>query len=257
MIEWSVKPEIFHLGPFFLRWYGLLFMASFMLGYILFRWFLKQENKPRKYVDELIVYMFLGTVIGARLGHCFFYHPGYYFEHPLEIFALWKGGLASHGAAIGILIALYLFARKKNDLTYIWALDRVVITVALAGFFIRLGNLFNSEVIGKATQVPWAFIFTRVDRVPRHPTQLYEAFAYLIVFVFLLATYRKRSAKRTAGWALAVFLISVFTFRFLAEYSKETPTFLVAGMPLTEGQLLSIPFILLGIFLRVRVNQRK
>ena len=214
MIEWSVKPEIFHLGLFFLRWYGFLFMASFILGYILFRWFLKKENKPRKYLDELVVYMFFGTVIGARLGHCFFYHPGYYFEHPLEIFTVWKGGLASHGAAMGILTALYLFARKKNDLTYIWTLDRVVITVALAGFFIRLGNLFNSEVIGKATQAPWAFIFTQVDRVPRHPTQLYEALAYLTVFFSCLALIGndRRNPRLGGFWRffLQAFLPSAF-----------------------------------------------
>lgn len=183
MIEWNVSPEIFRLGPFAIRWYSLGFVFAFLLGYYIIRHILRLEKKPEVYVDELFVYVFLGTIIGARLGHCLFYDPGYYLKHPLEILMIWHGGLASHGAAIGILTALYIFSKKRKDISFLWVLDRVVIVVALSGFFIRMGNLFNSEIYGKEAHIPWAFIFKRVDNIPRHPTQIYEAIAYLIIFL--------------------------------------------------------------------------
>jgi len=154
VIEWNVSPEILRIGFFALRWYSLMFILSFLLGYYITRKIYLQEKKPEKYVDEIFLYVFAGTIIGARLGHCLFYDPLHYLSNPLEIFMVWQGGLASHGAAIGILTAIYLFARKRKNVTFLWTVDRVVIVVALAGFFIRLGNLFNSEIIGRQTDVP-------------------------------------------------------------------------------------------------------
>ena len=167
-IEWSVSPEIFHLGPISVRWYGFLFAMAFVAGYIIMTWVFKKEKRPQTDLEQLSVYMIFGTVIWARLGHCLFYNPTYYLANPIEILKVWEGGLASHGAAIGIITAMFLFSKKKKY-SLLWILDRIVIVVALGGSFIRLGNLFNSEIIGKQTDVPWAFIFTAVDDLPRHP----------------------------------------------------------------------------------------
>jgi len=196
--------------------------------------------------------MILATVLGARLGHCFFYNPVYYLSHPLEILMVWKGGLASHGAAIGILTAIYLFVKKKKEYTFLWILDRIVITAALAGFFIRMGNLFNSEILGKQSSVPWAFIFASVDNVPRHPAQLYEAIAYLIVFGFLFWYYNRTKANFKPGMIFGLFLVLVFLFRFFVEFIKEDQTYFEQDMVLNMGQLLSIPLIFAGLFLIFR-----
>ena len=251
-IEWSVNPEIFHLGPIHVRWYGLLFASAFVAGYAILTWVFKKEGKKQEDLEQLAVYMIFGTVIGARLGHCLFYNPEFYLTHPLEILKVWEGGLASHGAAIGILIALYIFSKKKKSYTMLWTLDRIVIVVALGGSFIRLGNLFNSEIIGKPTDVPWAFIFTSVDNVPRHPTQIYESLAYLIVFLILIFIYAKGFEKNRSGLLFGLFLVLVFTFRFFVEFLKEDQSSFEAGMALNMGQLLSIPFVIAGIVFIVR-----
>lgn len=216
----------------------------------------RKEKRAENDLNDLIWYMILGTVLGARLGHCLFYNPVYYLSHPLEILMVWKGGLASHGAAIGILTSLYLFIKRKKEYSYLWLMDRIVITVALGGFFIRMGNLFNSEILGKQTDVPWAFVFTYVDNVPRHPAQLYEAIAYLIIFIFLMIYYFRKDAKFKEGMIFGMFLISVFTFRFLVEFIKEDQTYFEQGMVLNMGQLLSIPFILLGLFFVLRKDKK-
>lgn len=256
MIYWDVSPDIFSIGPFVIRWYGLLFALSFIVGYQIMYVIFKKESKPDAILNDLIWYMILGTVLGARLGHCFFYNPAYYLANPLEILQVWKGGLASHGAAIGILLSLYLFVKKHKEYDYLWILDRIVITVALGGFFIRMGNLFNSEIIGTPTNVPWAFVFASVDGVPRHPAQLYEAIAYLIVFIFLLIYYFRKSGKFKNGLLLGLFLILVFGFRFFIEFVKEDQTYFEKGWLLNMGQLLSIPFVLLGFYLILRKNKK-
>lgn len=256
MIYWDVSPDIFSIGPFVIRWYGLLFALSFIVGYQIMYVIFKKESKPDAILNDLIWYMILGTVLGARLGHCFFYNPAYYLANPLEILQVWKGGLASHGAAIGILLSLYLFVKKHKEYDYLWILDRIVITVALGGFFIRMGNLFNSEIIGTPTNVPWAFVFASVDGVPRHPAQLYEAIAYLIVFIFLLIYYFRKSGKFKNGLLLGLFLILVFGFRFFIEFIKEDQTYFEKGWLLNMGQLLSIPFVLLGFYLILRKNKK-
>jgi prolipoprotein diacylglyceryl transferase len=191
--------------------------------------------------------MIFGTVIGARLGHCLFYNPEYYLSNPIEIFKVWEGGLASHGAAIGILTAIYLFAKKKKNYPMLWTLDRIVIVVALAGTFIRLGNLFNSEIIGTPTEVSWAFVFTAVDDIPRHPAQLYESIAYFIIFLILLFIYYKGIEKNKNGLLFGLFLLLVFTFRFFVEFLKENQSGFEESLVLNMGQLLSIPFVIVGI----------
>jgi len=245
-IEWSVSPEIFHLGPVSVRWYGFLFAMAFVAGYFIMTWIFKKEGRPQTDLEQLSIYMIFGTVIGARLGHCLFYNPAYYLSNPIEIIKVWEGGLASHGAALGILTAIYLFAKKKKKYSMLWVLDRVVIVVALAGTLIRLGNLFNSEIIGIPTDVSWAFIFTAVDELPRHPAQLYESIAYFIFFLILLFIYYKGFEKNRSGLLFGTFLVLVFTFRFFIEFLKENQTGFEAGMALDMGQLLSIPFIIAG-----------
>ena len=250
-ITWNVSPEMFSIGPISVRWYGLLFASAFIFGYKVMQWIYKEENKPVSDVEQLTVYMILGTVIGARLGHCLFYNPDFYLANPLEIFKVWKGGLASHGAAIGIIIALYFYAKKKK-VTTLWILDRIVIVVASGGFFIRQGNLFNSEIIGKPSDVPWAFIFTKVDNLPRHPAQLYESIAALIVFLILLYLYKNKRDKWHDGFLFGMFLVLIFAFRFFVEFLKEVQSSFEAGMILDMGQLLSIPFVILGIYFIIR-----
>jgi phosphatidylglycerol---prolipoprotein diacylglyceryl transferase len=251
-IEWSVSPEIFHLGPVSVRYYGFLFAMAFVAGYFIMTWVFKKEGRPQPDLEQLSVYMIFGTVIGARLGHCLFYNPVYYLSNPVEIIKVWEGGLASHGAALGILIAIYLFAKKKKNYSMLWVLDRVVIVVALAGTFIRLGNLFNSEIIGIPTDVSWAFIFTAVDDLPRHPAQLYESIAYFIFFPILLFVHYKGFEKNRNGLLFGLFLVLVFTFRFFVEFLKEDQSAFEAGMALNMGQLLSIPFVIAGIVFIVR-----
>ncbi len=253
VIPWNVNPEIFRvtlpiIGSFAVRWYGLLFASSFLIGYVIMDKIFKNENLGEAVLDRLTIYMAIGVIIGARLGHCLFYEPGYYLSHPMEIIKIWHGGLASHGAAIGILIAVWLFTRKEKK-DYLWALDRIAIVVALSGFLIRMGNLMNSEIYGVETTVPWGFVFLRNHEVaPKHPTQIYEGLAYLAIFVLLYTLYWRKKGKHIQGMLISLLCILVFTARFFIEFLKEPQVAFEASMKLNMGQLLSIPFILLGIF---------
>lgn len=248
-ITWTAKPEIFTIGTFAVRWYGLLFAASFAVGYVIMLRIFKKENLPEALLDKLSVYMVIGTVVGARLGHTLFYEPQYYLNHPLEILKVWEGGLASHGAAIGILLALYLFARKTRQ-TFLWTIDRIVIVVALSGFFIRMGNLMNSEIYGKPTELAWGFIFVRAgETIPRHPTQIYEALSYLAIFIYLLWYYYKKNGRPADGFLFGMFMILVFGVRIILEFLKEPQVAFENNMVLNMGQLLSIPFVIAGIVL--------
>jgi phosphatidylglycerol---prolipoprotein diacylglyceryl transferase len=256
-IHWNVSPEIFHIGSLSVRWYGLLFAASFYFGYILFTRFFKLENVPIEVLDRLTIYMAVGTVVGARLGHCFFYEPQDYLSNPIEILKIWHGGLASHGAAIGILLALLIFSLKEKR-SYLWIVDRIVIVVALSGFFIRLGNLMNSEIYGTQTDLPWGFIFVRENEyLPKHPTQIYEALAYLAIFGLLLWIYYRGKGKPKEGILFSLFLILVFTARFFIEFIKNEQVKIEQDMVLKIGQKLSIPFVLAGIILLVYSLYRK
>ncbi|MDR2937673.1 MAG: prolipoprotein diacylglyceryl transferase [Prevotellaceae bacterium] len=257
-ITWSVDPEIFSLGPFPIRYYSLLFVAAFAANIYIFNRFFKRDKLPIELLDTLIMWAFISTILGLRLGHCFFYEPAYYLAHPLEIILPvrfqptfeWIGlqGLASHGAAIGVPLGLYLFCRKYK-MRYLWLLDRIVIVVALTGFFIRLGNLMNSEVYGVQTSLPWGFIFEqRGEVVPKHPTQIYESLAYLVIFFVLMFIFQKKENLRNrGGFLFGLFLVLTFTFRFFVEFIKEVQVDFEQGMALDMGQLLSIPFVLLGV----------
>lgn len=248
-IYWDVSPIIVKIGPFTFRWYGLLFGLAFLLGYYMVSRMFKYEGKPERYLDPLLVYMVVGTVLGARLGHVLFYNPGYYFSQPLEILKVWHGGLASHGGAIGILVALYVFVRRRPDFSYLWLLDRLAVPTALGGALIRLGNLFNSEILGTPTDVPWAFVFARVDAAPRHPAQLYESIGYFVIFLGLFAVYRRLKDQTPPGLLLGLFLTSVFSHRFAVEFVKVQQTAFAESLPLSMGQLLSLPMIVAGIAL--------
>lgn len=248
IVPWDVNPEIFRLGPLAVRWYGLLFASSFLFGYVIMNRIFKNENLGEAVLDRLTIYMALGTIIGARLGHCLFYEPSYYLKNPLEILMVWHGGLASHGAAIGILLAIWLFVRKEKK-DYLWALDRIAIVVALAGFFIRIGNLMNSEIYGVETTLPWGFVFLRNHEVaPKHPTQIYEALAYLLIFILLYRIYWNKKGEHIQGLLISLLCVLVFTARFFIEFLKEDQVAFEASMKLNMGQLLSIPFVLLGLF---------
>jgi len=247
-IEWNPSPEIFPGTWLPIRWYGLLFASSFFFGYLVMMRIFKNEKLPVKLLDQLATYMVVATVVGARLGHVLFYEPQLYLSDPLEILKIWNGGLASHGAAIGILAGLYLFSRK-NKKPYFWILDRIVIVVALSGFFIRMGNLMNSEIFGEPTTVAWAFIFSVYDDIPRHPTQIYEALSYLAIFEFLYWYYWKKGGNPRSGLMFGVFLISLFTVRLLIEFVKEPQVAFETTMALNMGQWLSIPFVLVGLFI--------
>ncbi len=249
-ITWNVNPEIISFGTFAIRWYGLLFALGFVTGQLIFARIFKLENKPEKDLEALLIYMVVSTVIGARLGHVLFYQPDYYLtsEHFIEIFKIWEGGLASHGAGISILIAIYLYSRNRPGQSFLWVADRMVIVIALGGAFIRLGNLMNSEMIGIPTDLPWAFIFTAQDNIPRHPAQLYEAIYCFMLFFFLWYTYNRMREKTPEGLLLGLFLVILFTLRFVDEYFKENQVAFEDTLSLNMGQILSIPLVLLGFY---------
>lgn len=245
-ITWDVDPEIFSIGSFSVRWYGLMFAFSFYFGYLIVRQMFRREGIPESKLDSLSTWMIIATILGARLGHVLFYQPGYYLQHPLEILEIWEGGLASHGAAISIILVLWWFA-KKQQWSFLWIIDRIVVVVALAGFFIRMGNLFNSEIIGRPTTLPWGFVFTSVDNVTRHPSQLYEALSYLATFFFLLWFYRKQNSQPARGFLFGWFLILVFGVRILIEFLKEPQVSFEQQMAFNMGQILSIPLVIAGV----------
>ncbi|MBE0664017.1 MAG: prolipoprotein diacylglyceryl transferase [Bacteroidales bacterium] len=245
-ITWEVSPQIFSIGSFEVRWYGLMFAFSFYFGYLIVRNMFRKEGIAENKLDSLATWVIIATIIGARLGHTLFYQPEHYLRHPLDILKIWEGGLASHGAAISIVLALWWFVRKEKW-DFLWLMDRIVIAVALAGFFIRMGNLFNSEIYGKPTDLPWGFVFTSVDDIPRHPTQLYEALSYLSIFLILLWYYRKSDGKPKRGIIFGWFLILIFGARILIEFLKEPQVMFEQTMALNMGQWLSIPLVIAGI----------
>ena len=259
-VVWKVDPALFRIGSWDIRYYGVLWAAAILIGALFFVKFVKREGLRPRVADSIFIYGALATIIGARLGHCFFYEPAYYFSHPLEIFNLRDGGLASHGAAIGLLVGLWLFSRK-NKLPYLWSLDRVMIPVAVGGALVRIGNLMNHEIYGIPTDKPWGFSF--IENVgawmrgaepiwgpPSHPTQLYEAICYLILFGILLwLYYGKDMGRRHPGIMFGVGLIGIFLPRFFIEYVKNPQIAAENDMFLFIGQWLSIPFIIAGIIM--------
>lgn len=212
----------------------------------------KRENKPVVDLDSLLMYMVAGTVIGARLGHVLFYDPAYYMSHPLEIIMIWKGGLASHGGTLGILIAIYFYCRKHADQPYLWLLDRLAIPAALGACFIRIGNFFNSEILGLPTNVPWAIVFERIDDLPRHPVQLYESITYAVIFIILLTIYKQLFDRLKDGILLGTMFTLTFGARFFLEFIKTHQAAYEDGFALTVGQWLSVPMVIVGILLLLR-----
>ena len=254
VVHWHIDPAILHIGNFELRWYSLLFVSGFILGWFIFKWFFQREKIDTKLLDPLLYTLLICTIVGARLGHCLFYQPDYYlgsWKGFWEIFMPWKGGLASHGGTIALLLGMWWFAKhygKKHDFDFVWLLDHLAIAVAFAGAFIRFGNLFNSEIYGDVTNLPWGFVFElRGETEPKHPTQLYEGFTYLLLGFALIALYKNRLDKMWRGEFIGIFLLVCFGSRFLIEFIKEPQVDFEKTMLLNMGQLLSIPFILLGI----------
>ena len=262
-VRWDVNPTMISIGSFEIRYYGLMWALALGISAYIFSHIIKREGYPDKLFDSIFWYGVLSTIIGARLGHCLFYDPGYYLTHPVEILYIHQGGLASHGAAVGLLVGLWLFSRK-NKMPYIWSLDRIMIPVAIGGAAVRFGNLFNSEIVGSVTDMPWGFKFVRLyrdlplDAVPvQHPTQLYEALCYVVTFgVLWWLYYRRDTGVRRPGLLFGVGLIGVFLTRFFIEFIKEDQEAFEQGMLLNMGQLLSIPFILFGIYMIWRALSR-
>lgn len=269
-IHWNIDPVIFHIGSFGLRWYSLGFLLAFLLGYWVIQRMFQREKVDTKYLESLLVYMFLAVLVGARLGHCLFYEPEYYLTkaHWIEIIlpfgrdaSGWHftgyQGLASHGAAFAILLAMWIYYHKYR-MNPIWIIDRLLVVIALGGAFIRLGNLFNSEIYGVQTDLPWGFIFERNhETVPKHPTQLYESISYFLIFLVSILVYRHKDGKLRNGVLFGWWLIALFGVRFLIEFVKEEQVEFERGMTLDMGQWLSLPFILLGVVLLVLAYKGK
>lgn len=272
-IYWNVDPVALSLGPLQVRWYGICWAVGFLFGYLLMSRVYKHEKMPEWAMDSLLIYMLVSTAVGARLGHCLFYQPEYYLSHPVEILKIWEGGLASHGGAIGILIGLWLYVRmfnkstkkqkgERQHITYLWLLDRIVIPVCLVGALIRLGNVFNSEIYGTPTTLPWGFVFVRGNErffnetgelLPCHPTGLYEAFFCLVAMALLLWMYYKRNlGDKRPGLMFGTFLIIIFGSRIGIEFLKNVQVAFENNMVFDMGQWLSVPFVIVGIVMIVR-----
>lgn len=267
-ITWTADPTLFTLGPLQVRWYGLMFAIGFLIGYKIMEKMWKKEALPEPWLDKLFIYTILGTVIGARLGHCLFYDPGYYLANPVEILKIWKGGLASHGGTLGIIIAIYFYSRRVTHKSMLWTFDRLVVPTGLVAAMIRFGNLMNHEIYGHPADLPWSMRFIEnvsawqqgaapVFSLPSHPTQLYEGLCYLVTFFVCMWLYWKKDAYKKEGLIFGVFLIGIFLSRFLIEFLKNNQEEFEASLPLNMGQLLSIPFILAGIWFVYRALHKK
>jgi phosphatidylglycerol:prolipoprotein diacylglycerol transferase len=268
-IHWNPDPELVNIFGISIRYYGLLFVTGLVLSLLVLGWIFKKENIPSKDLERLSVYGMIGILAGARLGHCLFYEPSYFLTHPLEMFLpirkLPEGGikftgyqgLASHGGALGLLVALYFYSRKTKH-SMIDTIDLIAVVAGLCSGFIRLANLMNSEIIGKPSTVPWSFIFERIDNVPRHPAQLYEAISYFLIFAIMMVFYKTKREKFRNGSFFGLVLILIFTARFFIEFLKENQVGFEEGMRFNMGQLLSLPYIFVGIgFLIYGIHQTK
>ncbi|WP_018608598.1 prolipoprotein diacylglyceryl transferase [Uliginosibacterium gangwonense] len=253
LFHWSFDPVLVHLGPLAIRWYGLLFVGAFFFGQFIMARIFREEGLPVAELDTLLFNVLIGTIVGARLTHCFAYDPAYYLAHPLEIIEVWKGGLASHGGAVGMLLVLWWYARHAQPrLSFLWLLDRVAIPATLGGVFIRVANFLNSEIIGVPTAGNWGVVFDAVDALPRHPVQLYEALAYLIIFAILGATYWRKRRQTPQGMLVGWYMVMVFGARFFLEFFKTAQASYDEGLAISVGQYLSLPFMLAGVVLVVR-----
>ena len=259
VVTWTVDPIIFQSGGLCLGWYGVLFAVGLIVfgGTILSKMW-KHENLTEKSFNQLVFYVLIATIVGARLGHCLFYEPSYYLANPVEILKTWEGGLASHGGVIGIMIAIWIYSKKVSHQSMLWTFDRLCVPVGLVAAMIRLGNLMNHEIYGHATDLPWGFRFIEnihqwqagaepIFSAPSHPTQLYEAAIYLLVFAVCMWLYWKRDAQKREGLIFGVAMVMIFVGRFLVEFVKNDQVGFEESMTLNMGQWLSIPFVIIGI----------
>ncbi|MBQ0121462.1 MAG: prolipoprotein diacylglyceryl transferase [Bacteroidales bacterium] len=269
-ITWTANPNLFD-GFITVRWYGLMFAIGFLVGYEIMSRIFKHEGAPEKWVGSLFFYVVIATIVGARLGHVFFYEWDHYKHNLIDIVKVWEGGLASHGGTLGIILAMIAYSRFVVKKPLLWTLDRLAVPIGLVAALIRMGNLFNHEIYGGPTSLPWGFRFIDnvgafmhgaepIFTVPCHPTQLYEATCYLVTFAVCMWLYWKRNAQEREGLILGVFMLGIFGSRFLVEYVKNVQVEWEIAMRSTwgvdQGQLLSIPFILLGLWLVIRAMRR-
>ena len=264
-IVWDMNPEIFpsifENLPLHPRWYGILFAIAFMVGFKIEENIFAREKLNPEWVDSLFMTVLIGTILGARLGHVFFYGWPYYSQHPEDILKIWEGGLASHGAVIGVIFSLWIWSKKVSKKSWLWILDRTVLAMAFGGSLVRLGNFFNSEIYGKETGSSIGVIFTAAgENLPRHPTQLYEAFSYLSLFFIMWYLYWKTDKKQQTGYLFGLFMIVLWSLRFFIEFLKEAQ---VEGREdwvlnsLNTGQILSIPLVLTGVWLMFRKSNKQ
>jgi len=269
MIHWNIDPELLSLGPIHIKWYGLMFLAGFSLGFRFFTQVCLREGFSTDKLDSGLIKVVLGTIIGARLFHCLFYDPEYYFANPARILAVWEGGLASHGGGLGVLVALWLFTRQNPEFKLLWIFDRMAIPTVMTGGFIRIGNLMNSEILGLPTNASWGVVFERIDKIPRHPAMVYESICYFIIFAMTywmywnwdriqkpVETTAKKKKKELMlppeGFLFGTVIALIFLARFFIEYFKENQEAFKLGMSVNMGQLLSVPFILVGLYFVIR-----
>lgn len=266
-ITWTADPAIFTIGSKEIRWYSLMFIIGFGIGYKIVERMWRRESINPKWIDPLLYYTLIGTFVGARLGHCLFYDPGYYLSHPIEILKVWEGGLASHGGVLGIIVAIYFYSKHVSRQSMLWTFDKLVVPTGLVAALIRIGNLMNHEVYGLPTDLPWGFRFIEnlhawrqgaepVFSAPSHPTQIYEAVCYLLTFVLCIWLYFKKDAWKKEGLIFGIFMICIFTARFFIEFLKNNQEDFEAAMPINMGQCLSIPFVVTGIYFVVRAWRR-
>lgn len=253
LLHWKFDPILFAIGPLAIRWYGLLFVGAFFAGQAVLARLFKAEGVPQENADCLLLYSLLGTIAGARLVHCLFYDPQYYLANPLAILRIWEGGLASHGGAVGMLLGLWFGSRAtRPQLSFLWLIDRVTIPAALGSVFVRVANFLNSEIVGVPTSGGWGVVFEAVDQLPRHPVQLYEAVAYLIICFLLLATYRRLGQRTPHGLLFGGFMVLVFSVRIAVEFFKVPQAVYESGQIFSVGQYLSLPFVVLGAAMVLR-----
>lgn len=264
-ITWDVDPELFTIFGREIRWYGLLWVIGLIVGVYIVQRIFDREKLPEKWFDSLFVYMMLGIIVGARLGHCLFYEPAYYLANPLKILAIWEGGLASHGGVMGIIIAVWLYSKRVTKKSMLWTFDRVIVPTGFVAAAIRIGNLMNHEIYGGVTDQPWGFRFIEnigawkagiaepIFSQPSHPTQIYEALVYLLVFAITMYLFWKTDAKKKQGLLIGIAMIIIFASRFFIEYIKhvqvDSEEALRQSTGLILGQWLSIPFVIWGVWL--------
>ncbi|MDR3129107.1 MAG: prolipoprotein diacylglyceryl transferase [Tannerellaceae bacterium] len=262
-VTWTADPTLFSVGGREIRWYGLAFAIGFAVGYKIMEKMWDREKLPPAQLESLLVYTVVGTILGARLGHCLFYAPGYYLSNPVEILKVWEGGLASHGGTLGVMLSMYVYSKRVSHQRILWTFDRLAVPTGFVAAMIRLGNLMNHEIYGHTTDAVWAFRFIEnlgkwkngaapVFSAPSHPTQLYETGFYLLTFALCTWLYFKKGMAQKEGFIFGIFMICVFGSRFLVEFVKNDQEAFEAGMALNMGQLLSIPFVAAGFWFAFR-----